>query len=346
MESIHPPSSIALVGHATSQGKGRSQGQLSPPLGQLLKALVVEARGDNRFILDISGQRLTASSEAKLTVGQTLQLQVTKSEPTIELKIVAGTDTLLTGKSLSLLGKNIDLGALFAAMKGLTPPPLTLLSPLSRTTLEEFFTLQQRDLGDQGGATLKKLIDTLGINLEHLLARGEKDAAKSTLKAALLEAVQIFSSAEDLAETTQKLLTTLELFQLTQVQGGSSTQLIFPLPLPFVEQGYLLVDQEQQGKDGSGDTPGESRFSLHLTMSDLGHLRIEFLRRQEGLFIRFFADSVDQARFLAEHEGELKTAIADTPLLGLSFSTGATDPVQDLLRRVVPQGQSLLDTKV
>lgn len=346
MDIINPPSSIPPLGHATSQGKGRGQSQFSAPFGQLLKALVVEARGDNRFILDISGQRLTASSEAKLTVGQTLQLQVTKTEPTIELKIVAGTDSLLTGKSLSLLGKNIDLGALFALMKGLAPPPLTLLSPLSRTTLEEFFNLQQRDPGDQGGATLKRLIDTLGINLEHLLAKGDKDAATRTLKAALLEAFQIFSSADDLAETTQKLLTTLELFQLVQLQGGSTTQLIFPLPLPFVEQGYLLVDQEQQGEDGHGDSPGESRFSLHLTMSDLGHLRIEFVRNQEGLFIRFFADSDDKARFLAEFDGELKTAIADTPLLGLSFSSGATDPVQDLLRRVVPQGQSLLDTKV
>ncbi len=346
MDIINPPSSIAFVGHATSQGKGRGQGQLSPPLGQLLKALVVEARGDNRFILDIGGQRLTASSEAKLSVGQTLQLQVTKTEPTIELKIVAGTDNLLTGKSLALLGKNIDLGALFAAMKGLTPPPLTLHSPTSRATIEEFFSLQQSDLGDQGGATLKRLVDTLGINLEHLLARGDKDAASRTLKAALLEVIQVFSSAEDLAETTQKILTTLELFQLVQLQSGSPTQLIFPLPLPFVEQGYLLVDQEQPGEGDHGDKPWENRFSLHLTMSELGHLRIEFLRNQEGLFIRFFADSDDKARFLADYDGELKTAIADTPLLGLSFSSGASDPVQDLLRRVVPLGQSLLDTKV
>lgn len=346
MDIINPLSSIPTIGHATSQGKSRGQGQTQANLGQLLKALVVEARGDNRFILDIGGNRLTASSEAKLTVGQTLQLQVTKTEPPIELKIVATADNLLSGKSLSLLGKNIDLGALFAAMKGQTPPPLSLLSPSSQNTFEEFYSLQSKEAGNHDGPTLKKLIDNLGLNLEHLLARGEKEVASRTLKAALLEAVQVFSSAEDLAETTQKLLTTLELFQIAQLQGNNPSQLLFPLPLPFIEQGYLVVDDQSQGGDGDGESSPETRFSLHLTMSELGHLRIDFLRNQEGLFLRFFTDSDEKATFLAEHEGDLKTAISDVPLVGLSFSGGAVDPVQDLLRRVLPQGRSLLDTKV
>ena len=344
MDIINPLSSIPPVGHATSQGKGRSQGQLPANVGQLLKALVVEARGDNRFTLDIGGTRLAASSEAKLSVGETLQLQVAKTEPRIELKIVSAGDTLLTGKSLALLGKNIDLGALFAAMRGQTPPPLSLLTPNSRSTLEEFFSLQRQGLDQQGGAILKRLVDSLGLNLEHLLARGDKEGATRTLKAALLEALNIFTTAEDLAETTQKLLTTLELFQLVQAQNNPN-QLVIPLPLPFVEQGYLLVDQEDaEGGDEGGS--GEKRFSLHLTMSELGHLRIDFLRNEEGLFLRFFADSDEKARFLAEHDDDLKRAIVDTPLAGLSFASGSSDPVQELLQRIVPPGRSILDTKV
>ena len=344
MDIINPLSSIPPVGHATSQGKGRSQGQLPASVGQLLKAVVVEASGDNRFTLDIGGTRLAASSEAKLSVGETLQLQVAKTEPRIELKIVSAGDTLLTGKSLALLGKNIDLGALFAAMRGLTPPPLSLLTPNSRSTLEEFFSLQRQGPDQQGGTILKRLVDSLGLNLEHLLARGDKEGATRTLKAALLEALHIFSSAEDLAETTQKLLTTLELFQLVQSQN-SPNQLVIPLPLPFVEQGYLLVDQNE-GEGGEEGGSGEKRFSLHLTMSELGHLRIDFLRNEEGLYLRFFADSEEKASFLAEHDGDLKRAIVDTPLVGLSFTSGSSDPVQELLQRIVPPGRSILDTKV
>ena len=50
---------------------------------------------------------------------------------------------------------------------------------------------------------LKQLIDNLGLNLEHLLAKGDKNAAAQTLKAALLELAHNFG-AEQLAKATQK----------------------------------------------------------------------------------------------------------------------------------------------
>ena len=88
MDIIAPLPSILPVGSATSQGRERGHGQQLPATDKLLKAMVVEAMGNNRFVLEIGGNRLTASSDAKLTVGQVLQLQVTRTEPQIELKIV------------------------------------------------------------------------------------------------------------------------------------------------------------------------------------------------------------------------------------------------------------------
>lgn len=347
MDTINPLSSISPVGSPTSQGRGRSQGQRLPAAGEILKAVVLEAGGNNRFVLDIGGNRLSASSEAKLTPGQILQLQVTKTEPQIELKIVSDTLNRLAGRSLTLLGKNIDLTALFTAVQNHSPSPLPLLTPTSRTVLESFFSLQQTTLGDEAsGATLKQLIDRLGLNLEHLLARGDKQAAAHTLKAALLEMAHTFSTADDLAEATQKLLTTLELFQFAQLQSGTHSPYIFPLPLPFVEQGYLIVEPgDDEDKDGA-ESRGESRFSLHLTMSTLGHLSINFLHNSEGLFIRFHADSEEKAAFLKAHGDDLKAAISTTPLVGLAFSSDAGDPISELIRSIVPPGSSMLDTKV
>ena len=311
-----------------------------------MKAVVLEANGNNRFLLDIGGNNLSASSEAKLTPGQILSLQVVKTEPQIEMKIVTNTLNQLTGRSLTLLGKNIDLTELFSAIESHTPAPLQLLTPKSRSVLEGFFALQQTDLGDKdSGANLKKLIDGLGLNLEHLLAKGDKDAAVHTLKAALLEMAHSFSSAENLAEATQKVLTVIELFQLAQLQTAGTSQAIFPLPLPFVEQGYLIVE-EQDGDGAANRTETqESRFSLHLTMSDLGNLTINFLSNPEGLYIRFHADSSEKADFLAAHADELKSAISDTPIISLSFSGNASDPINDLIRQIVPEGSSMLDTK-
>lgn len=347
MDTITPLPSILPVGSATSQGRERSHGQQLPATDKLLKAMVVEAMGNNRFVLEIGGNRLTASSDAQLTVGQLLQLQVTRTEPQIELRIVnTPLANPFAGRSLTLLGKSIDLSPLFTAATQLSPPPLQFLTPTSRNILESYFSLQQQPLGDKdGGTVLKQLVDNLGLNLEHLLAKGDKEGAVHTLKAALLEMAHNFGSAEQLAKATQKILATLELFQLTQIQTGSEGQMIYPLPLPFVEQGYLTLERREGGQGKDPEELLESRFSLHLTMSELGNLRIDFLQNLEGLFIRFHAESQEKADFIAGFGEQLKTAITEAPLIGLSFSGDAADPINELIRHLVPQGSTMLDTK-
>lgn len=345
MDPITPLTSISPVSSSTSQGRGRSQDQQTPSQGQFLKALVLEAQGNNRFVLDIGGTRQPVRSETTLSPGQTLKLQVVKTEPQIELQIVSSPLSQLQGRSLTLLGKNIDLAALFKAFQQHSPPPLETVSPTSRSVLESFFSLQQNGIeGKEGGIILKQLIDNLGLNLEQLLARGEKNTAVLTLKAALLDIAHSFTTASSIADTTNKILATLELFQLAQIQIGSTTQLIFPLPLPFIEQGYLLIEKDDQTSGKNNSAKSDSRFSLHLTVSDLGNLQIDFLQNKEGLFIRFRAGDQQKADFLEAFSSELKKAITDIPLINLSFSGDAPDPIHDLVRQLVPAGNSILDT--
>jgi hypothetical protein len=267
------------------------------------------------------------------------------TEPQIELKIVANPTSRLQGHSLVLLGKNVDLTALFQAFQQQTPPPLETVSPTSRSILETFYTLQQNGItGKDGGGILKQLVDNLGLNLEQLLARGDKNSAVHTLKAALLDIAHNFSTASNIADTTNKILTTLELFQLAQLQVANDTQLIFPLPLPFIEQGYLIIEQGDKNS-GNSNANQENRFSLHLTVSDLGHMQIDFLRNKEGLFIRFRAADREKADFIEANIDALKKAISDVPLISISFSDDAPDPIHDLVRHLVPAGNSMLDTR-
>ena len=200
--------------------------------------------------------------------------------------------------------------------------------------------------GKDGGVILKQLIETLGLNLEQLLAGGNKNGAVNTLKAALLEIAHSFNSGSNIAEMTNKLLATLELFQLAQLQLGNSTHLIFPLPLPFIEQGYLIIEQNEKDSKSNDSASSEKRFSLHLTVSDLGNLQIDFLKNLEGLIIRFRAGDQEKADFIETFSADLKKAISDIPLINLSFSSDAPDPIHDLLRQLVTEGNSILDTKV
>ncbi len=348
MDTISRLTYISPVGSSTSQNRGRSsQGQQTPARGQFLKALVLEARGANRFVLDIGGSRQDVISEAELSLGQTLRLQVVRTEPQIELKIVSNPLEQLQGRTLILLGKNIDLAGLMEGLQQSNPPPFAALSPSSQATLERFFDLQQNGVeGKEGGLVLKQLIDSLGLNLEQLLARGDKNSAVVTLKAALLEIAHNFSNASNIAETTNKILATLELFQLTQLQVGGETQLILPLPLPFIEQGYLIVEGDDKTADQKENIRTENRFSLHLSVSELGNMQIDFLQNQEGLFIRFRAGNQQKSDYLESFSEDLKKAISDVPLIGLSFSGDAPDPIQDLVRQLVPEGNSMLDTKI
>ncbi len=347
MTTITPLSSILPISSATAQGnKGQSQQQPFPGQGQLLKALVLEIKGSDRFVLDIGGTRLTAQSEAKLSIGQKLQLQVVKTTPQIELKIVADTLEHFLGRSLTLTDKNIDLSGLFKAFQQFSPSPLETINPATRNVLENFFSLQNSALeSDAGGKILKQLIDNLGLTLENLLARGDKAGAVKGLKSALLDISQGFANAEKIADTTNKILTTLQFFQLAQVQTGAEKQFIFPLPLPFIEQGYLIVENKQRGNRPADQPENEGRFSLHLTMAELGNIHIDFLKNREELFIRFHTESQEKADFVSEFSEDLQDSITNTPSVKLSFSGDAPDPVSDLIRQLLPAGESMLNAR-
>jgi len=345
MATITPLASVLPIGSATSHSGSRNKGGELPP-GQILKAMVLEARGENRFLLDISGQQLTAKSNAPLSPGQRLQLQVIETTPQVELKIVSNTLSRFQGHSLTLLGKNIDLSELFQTFKQLSPSPLLSLPSSSRNVLENFFSLQQTNLGDKdSGAVLKQLIDRLGLTLENVLARGDKETAASSLKAALLDISALFQNSEKIAEATTKLLTILEMFQLAQLNNQSDKQFIFPLPLPFVEQGYLIVEHDGS-KDPQDENKGENnRFSLHLSMAELGNIQIDFLYVQETLYIRFRTDSEEKSNFVARFADQLKEGITAVENINLSFSADAPDPINDLMRQIMPDGNFMLDTR-
>lgn len=348
MNTITPLTGIAPIGATLPRSGGRAQDQTPSQPGQFLKALVLEVKAENRFLIDIGGNRLLAQSEASLAPGQTLQLQVVTTTPQIELKIVSDPLNQFFGRSLTLLGKNIDIIELFQSLQQRNPSPLESLTPTTRNILSSYFTLQGTPLeGDESGAMLKQLIDQLGLSLEHLLAKGDKESASNTLKAALLELGQSFKGADTVAEHTNRILTTLELFQLAQVQmDGRDRQFLFPLPLPFVEQGFLLIENNGQQSGQEDYAEKNVRFSLHLTMSDLGHLRIDFFHTQAGLYVRFHTDSPEKTTFVSQFSDDLQQVISEVPLLSLTFASDATDPVGDLMRHLIPEGQSMLDTKV
>ena len=348
MNTITPLTSIQPLASATDRHGGQQQNFGQKVIGEILKATVLEARANNQYILDFSGSRIPVSSQARLSPGQILTLQISKTTPQVELKLVSESGNLLSGKALVLLGSNLDLSSLLSSLQPGSPSPLATLTSSSAATLHTYLPAEITSLisGRAGGSFLQLLFNRLGINLESLLAQGNAAEAKNTLKAALLEIAARFQNAEHLSGQANKLLSTLELYQLTQLQLTSQNLTIFPLPLPFIEQGYLLLDNSYNDLEESTEGNGKQQFSLHLAMSELGNIQVTVLQDTEQLFIKFFLDSEETVRFVTPYREMLEEMLSINSRISITFSSGADSPVNTLVRKLVPDGQSIINTTV
>ena len=347
MNTINALSAIKPVGTATSDTGGRQQFQQQARPGQTLTATVLESSGKNRFYLDILGDKILASSDrVVLNPGTKLDLEVLSTKPLLELRIISKDPGMFFGKTLTLLDKNLDISTFFQTLKTSSSSPLAQLSPGIQNGLQDFFNLQQSPIADKdGGTNLKQLLDRLGLNLENLLSQGKKTSAGQTLKAALLEITAQLKEGGEIADSANRLLGTLELYQLAQLRLAPENLLIFPLPLPFLDNGYLLVEQEEKNSDEQ-NKQNTLQFSLHLTLQPLGDVEIIFHQAEEGLYIRFACDSEEKKEFTNSFQNDLKEMITSTEVLSLSFTDTAGNPAHELIQQLVPDGKSMLDTKV
>jgi hypothetical protein len=230
----------------------------------------------------------------------------------------------------------------------LPEPPLAhlaeQLSPSSRGTLQAF----QAVLADPelafDGAQFRQLLHHLGLHLEGRLAAGQGEEAGETLKSALLDLRHALQQEGGKSTRVEHLLQNLELHQLFNLRLAQDGALIWPLPLPFLDQGYLVVEERQQQRSGEQEPPWQ--LALHLSLQALGDLRIEFLREPQGLFLRFVCAGQEQADFCAGFADELRRQITSIPLAGLSFAQGAEAPAKDLIRRVLGAGEGVLDARI
>jgi hypothetical protein len=347
MNTINALSAIKSIGTATSDKGGRQEFQQQAKSGQTLTATVLESGGKNQIFLEISGEKVLASSDnVSLSPGTKLDLEVLSTKPLLELRIISKNTELFFGKTLTLLDKNLDISTFLQTLKTSSASVFDKLTPSIQNGLQDFINLQQTAInGKDGGSKLKQIFNRLGINLENLLSQGKQDTAGQTLKAALLEIITLLKEGGQVSDTANRLLGTIELFQLAQLRLAPENSLIFPLPLPFLDNGYLLVEQDEKNPTEQVDSSSR-QFSLHLKLEPLGNLEINFLQTDEGLYIRFDCDSEEKKEFTNSFGNELKESITSTEVLGLSFTDTAGDPTHDLMQQLVPDGTSILDTKI
>lgn len=227
-------------------------------------------------------------------------------------------------------------------------PPLAplagQLSQSSRETLQAFKSVLSDPALVFDGAQLRQVLKHLGLHMEARLAAGQGAEAAETLKSALLDARSLLETGGVKSTQVEHLLQNLELHQLFNLRLAQEGAMLWPLPLAFLEQGYLVVEERSQQRGGDQDPPWQ--LALHLSLKALGDLRIEFLHEPQGLFLRFVCDSQEKTAFFAGFADELRQQITSVPLAGLSFSQGAESPDKTLIRRVLGEGEGVLDARI
>ena len=226
-----------------------------------------------------------------------------------------------------------------------TTSPAPLLLNLLSLTAHLLKTEVQARPKISDGPDLQQFIERLGTNLEHLLAAGQKEEAAKTLKSTLLEISHNLSENKPLQQQADQLTSTLELFQLLQIRLAGESAFVLPLPLPFLNQGFLLVepDRHQSGQEPQGEE-SKKKYSLHLQLEGLGNLRIELQQHKAGMRLRFFSQDTERTKFLADHRRELGHWLTAAPLESVQFLTGAEEPIKELLSHMADETTGVLDT--
>ncbi len=197
------------------------------------------------------------------------------------------------------------------------------------------------------GEQLQKLLQSLGLNFEGKLAAGDVEGATRTVKSAVIELLQNLMGSTKLSESGTQTLKTIEFYQLMQLHLERQDTLILPLPLPFLEQGYLVIEDYQDqltGKDDQKETL--THFSLYLKLAPIGDIKIDFLYSGEGVYLRFNSDSKQVSDFLADHKTELGESISNSVVQSVSFGENSEDPLTAILQKSRAGETSFFDTKV
>lgn len=356
--SILPP---ALKIQQLTSYQGQRQEQRSAfAQGQILQALVAGKSGNNQFTLNIGNSQLLAQSAANLQIGQKLDLQVNSLTPKITLQIINDPLTQSIGKSINLLDHQPEFLANISSLNS-NAASLQQMSSNALQTLNLFASLanlqnrpppstvtsnQPTDALRISGQDVQQLAERLGLNLEQLLANGNKEQAVQTLKYALLELSQLQGGSGNRPEQTSSPLQTIELFQLLQLRLANEALFFLPLPFSFLEQGFLLIEDEKSGSEKEGEKTGKgTTYGLHLQLKGLGSMQIDISQDGGKVGLKFILEDVERAKFMAEHREELAGWLTTGELTSAQFLTGAEEPTKKLLTTMVHGVTGMLDTK-
>ncbi len=311
---------------------------------QVVQATVVRG-GLDKAELELGRHRFQAWTKVPLTTGQSIKAQVTATNPHIELRLVDQSALMRMFVALHRMSESFDLGRVLTqtgvhqALNG------HAWGQSLRQALLQAAQSSPADGTQLTGTMLSSLIKLLGLDTERQVALSDPDQAAARLKSALLALGREQGQSQDVRQRAEALVNHLELFQLCRVRMAEQGLNWLPLPLPFLQQGYLVwhIDPEDDTNDQAGQS---GMLRMVLQMTHLGDLDLKLRPMHQGLRVGVACASQETASFLEDRKEELIHSVTALPVLECQISLGAKDPSRILLDMAVSEGERVFEARV
>lgn len=329
--SVRP---VSPTGHSKPQ-PGGEQPAWRP--GQILRATVSSVQ-DGRVTLDMNGRQFVAHSRLGLQEGQQLLLHVAALSPQVELQTLGLNQEIPQNTILQILNAGWDLPALLRHIQARRDAAGSGFDPLCNA-LKAFIAAMKGPATETSGPALAALLNNLGV------VRLTSEDAPGTLREALARSGAEDADGEEvplrLLDNLRQGLETIGRLNHQLLQEGA---MVLPLPLPFLKQGFLFI--EDSGDKRKGEIGSPKKICLHLEMEKLGEMRIDMLWDEKELCIRFTCESAAASRLLSEADDELRQALQDTSLGEIVFAIGSPRPEGDLLKHLGEPSSGFVNTRI
>jgi hypothetical protein len=342
-----PAVTISFAPQAAHTQQGMQEGQsLNLQPSEIVQATVVEG-GMDTVELELGRIRLKAHTRVPLRTGQRLQMQVQNTSPQVELKILNQNLLESLFQRLHLFGEDLDLGSRLRQILGEIATSAGR-APSSQQAAESLSQALNQFLQRPDGGILQALAGMLGLDTEALLADRDQEGRIASLKTLLLHLTGQQQENSTLQQQSGKLLQHLELMQLCQVRLHQDNAFFLPLPLPFLERGFALLERRfgKQQEEGEEQEPQGYSISLCLRLQHLGPLEIRMLYEEPQLLVRVLCRDQKAADFFSGLGEEFKEAVEALPVYSLTVTTGARDPDRILMEKVLPESEHFVERTV
>jgi hypothetical protein len=317
-------------------------------LGQILQARVLSENHGGQVKLLVGDSKLVAHTSLQVTRGQNLTLQVNKTGPLPELRLLSLSDSqqLQTQALKRMLPRQRPLSELFERLHQLqssSNPPDGRIKQAMQELVERLISVEHPRFRQ----SLKTALSDSGLLTEHQLVNQEPrgndlklnllrlyDLVKTVLSQpgptqdsrlaqspeqdlASLQSQSVIKQLTDLIKQLDGAIARIQTHQLASLPQNDQTPQVWQFELPLLHKDRVDLHQITIKQEEDGSRTDQSRIwslTLQMNLQPLGPMRVQLRLQDKSLSTLIWVERQDTMKLLEHHLPELQQAFEQAHL--------------------------------